>query len=332
MRVVLFGLGVVGRSFVRLLAERSEHLVRVYGMRPRIVAAADSAGLAVDPRGLEPAALLATKERGAGLAGGADADARAARLRELDAEVYVDALPTDTATGEPAMTYLRAALSSGKHAICANKGPLALAHPALAELAAHNGVTLRFSATVGGGTPVLDFADRCRQGDRVLSLRGILNGTTNYILSRMTREGTSFDAALAAAQAAGYAETDPSADVDGLDTARKLVILANAVMGRRATLRDCALRGIRGVSAEEVRDAVARGGELKLIGSIGERLEVAPRWVSRDDPLCVGGTLNAVSLVCETSGEKTIAGKGAGGPETATAILRDLLEIREKLR
>ncbi|MDH5532296.1 MAG: homoserine dehydrogenase, partial [Candidatus Bathyarchaeota archaeon] len=199
------------------------------------------------------------------------------------------------------------------------------------ELADYNKVYLRFSGTVGGGTPVLDLAKRCLMGDRILSIRGILNGTTNYILTEMDGKHITFEKALNKAQKLGYAETDPSMDIDGIDPACKLVIMANWIMNKRVTLKNVSIQGIRNVTLQDLEKAAKRDCTIKLIGSINENLKVVPTEISRHDPLCVGGVLNAVTFVSEFAGEETIIGRGAGGMETASAILRDLLDIKHNL-
>ncbi|MCW4035344.1 MAG: homoserine dehydrogenase, partial [Candidatus Bathyarchaeota archaeon] len=218
-----------------------------------------------------------------------------------------------------------------KHVITTNKGPLALALPALTELAEHNNVYLRFSGTVGAGTPVLEFAKKCLMGDKIVSIRGILNGTTNYILSEMDEKHLSFETALADAQKLGFAEADPTMDVDGFDAAAKLVIMANWLMDKKVTIKDVKIKGIRDVTAKDLEAAAKQGNTIKLVGSIGETLKVEPTQISKHDPLNVGGALNAVTFASESAGEQTIVGRGAGGVETASAVLRDLLEIKENL-
>jgi homoserine dehydrogenase len=222
-------------------------------------------------------------------------------------------------------------METGKHIITTNKGPLALALPALTDLADYNGVYLRFSGTVGGGTPILDFGRKCLIGDRILSIRGILNGTTNYILTEMSEKGIEFESALMTAQELGYAEKDPSLDIDGFDTACKLVIMANWIMGKKVTLKDVKITGIRHITLRDLIDYAKKDNTIKLIGSIDEGLEVKPRGISKRDPLCVPGGLNAVTFVSEFAGEETIIGRGAGGMETASAILRDLIDIKTNL-
>jgi homoserine dehydrogenase len=220
-------------------------------------------------------------------------------------------------------------MRTGKNIISVNKGPLALAFPSLMELANYNGVMFRFSGTVGGGTPILEFAKRCLKGDRITSFRGILNGTTNYILSKM-EEGLTYDSALDDAKQKGYAEAIPSLDTDGYDAAAKLVIMANWIMGMKVTMKDVDRRGISDVKLSDVKKAKQNNSAIKLIAACNnKRLDVKPTEVPKVDPICVNGTLNAVSFSSEHSGQQTIIGRGAGGIETASAILRDLIEIRD---
>lgn len=239
--------------------------------------------------------------------------------------------PTNVRDGEPGLSHIKKAFKSGLHVVTSNKGPLALALPVLTELAQHNNVYFRFSGSVGAGTPVLEFAKKCLFGDRILSVRGVLNGTTNFILTEMAERHSTFEQALERAKMLGYAEADPSMDIDGVDTACKLVIIANWVMGRKVTLKDVKIMGIRDITVKDIEEAFKEECTVKLLGTIGEGLEVKPMWVSRKDPLCVSGTLNAVTFVSEFAGEQTIIGRGAGGVETASAILRDLLEIKQRL-
>ncbi|MCH8324193.1 MAG: homoserine dehydrogenase, partial [Thaumarchaeota archaeon] len=205
-----------------------------------------------------------------------------------------------------------------------------LAFPSLMELANYNHVLLRFSGTVGGGTPILDYGKNSLRGERITSFAGILNGTTNYILTNMAN-GMSFDTALKDAKSKGYVEADESLDLDGLDAAAKLVILANWVMDMKVTLPDIKCTGIRKVSSSDIQKASKNKCAVKLIASCNKDLKVSPREVSLDDPLCVNGTLNAIAFTSEHSGTQTIIGRGAGGIETASSILRDLLDIRKEI-
>jgi len=334
MRIILIGYGVVGQSLTRIFTQRKSELIKNYGFHPRVVAIVDRGGAAVDPRGLNLEKTLSMKAEMGTVAShecGHPGMSALNIIENVDAEVIVEATPTNIKDGEPGLTHIKTALKTGKHVVTTNKGPLALALPALIELADYNEVYLRFSGTVGGGTPVLDLAKRCLMGDRILSIRGILNGTTNYILTEMDGKHIPFEKALNNAQKLGYAEADPSMDIDGIDTACKLVIMANWIMNKRVTLKNVSVQGIRNVTLQNLRGAAKRKCTIKLIGSINENLKVAPTEISKHDPLCVGGVLNAVTFVSEFAGEETIVGRGAGGMETASAILRDLLDIKQNI-
>lgn len=331
MRLLLAGFGVVGRALAELLEAQRAALYREHGCAPRVVGVMDSAGAAFDDRGLDAAELIAVKARdgtvGALPGHGVTRVRDAAWIAASDADLLIETTPTAIREPGPAIARLRAAMSTGKHVVCVNKAPLAVAFPALRELARHNGVAFRFSGTVGGGTPMLAFATECARGNRVARIRGVLNGTTNFILWRMAGTGEDFDAALAEATRLGYAERDPSADVDGIDAATKLVIVANAVLGRPCALGDVAVTGIRGVTRADIEAARSEGRTVKLIVEIGERLRVGPDTVPAGSPLDVPANLNALSLELETGGEVTLVGRGAGGRETATAIVRDLIHV-----
>jgi homoserine dehydrogenase len=335
MRIILVGWGVVGQSFAQILLRRKKELVKNYGFRPRVVAIVDKGGAATNPKGLDLEQMLSLKaEKGtvaANSKNGRPGRSALDVIESVEAEAMVEVTPTNIEDGEPTLSHIKTAFKTGKHVVTTNKGPLALALPALTELADYNNVYLRFSGTVGAGTPVLEFAKKCLLGDRIVSIRGILNGTTNYILSEMDEKHITFQEALEDAQKLGYAEADPTMDVDGIDAAAKLVIMANWIMNKKVTLKDVKIRGIRDVSPQDLEGASAKGSTIKLIGSIEENLKVEPTQISKHDPLAVGGALNAVTFVSEFAGEQTIIGRGAGGMETASAILRDLIDIKQNI-
>ncbi|MFB3888780.1 MAG: homoserine dehydrogenase [Candidatus Bathyarchaeia archaeon] len=336
MRIILVGFGVVGKSVAAILARKYAEKTRETGFNPKIVAIADIDGAVIDPRGLSPEKLEAIRQRGFPIS----ADAELGRpgmpalevIESVEAEVVVEVTPVNIKNAEPALSHITTAFKTRKHVVTTNKGPLALAMPALTELAEYNNVYFRFSGTVGGGTPMLEFAKRCLAGDRILAIRGILNGTTNCILTEMSQNHVTFEEALANAQKLGYAEREPSMDIDGFDAATKVVILANWIMNKKITLRDVDRTGIRGVSLQMLEDAARRGNTIKLIGSIdADKASVKPTEIAKTNPLCVSGVLNAVTFSTEYAGEQTLIGRGAGGMETASAVLRDLLDIRHKL-
>lgn len=336
MRIVIIGFGVVGQSFCSLLNKRRRELIAKYGLHPKIVGITDTKGAAMDEVGLDIAKVLELKKMSKSVAElegkGHKEKTGLEVVEEVEAEVVVEATPTNIETGEPGISHIEKALKTKRNVITVNKGPLALAFPALMELARYNGVMLKFSGSVGGGTPILEFGKRCLDADRILAVRGILNGTTNYILTEMDVNGISFNEGLANAQKLGYAEANPSLDVDGFDSAAKIVILANFLMGMATTIRDVEIKGIRDVSQKDIENAKARDSTIKLVASIDGNLNVKPIELKRSDPMCVNGALNSVKFISQFAGEQVIIGKGAGGTETASAILRDLLEIRNSLR
>lgn len=335
MRIILIGYGVVDQSLTQMFTLRGDRLIRKYGFHPRVVAIVDRGGAAVNRKGLNLEKILALKrEKNTVAASPEDGRPDMSALdviEDVDAETIVEATQTNINDGEPGLTHIKTALKTGKHVVTTNKGPLALALPALTELADYNQVYLRFSGTVGGGTPVLDLAKRSLMGDKILSILGLLNGTTNYILTQMDEKQVTFQKALSDAQKLGYAEADPSLDIDGIDTACKLVIMANWIMSRRVTLRNVKIQGIRNFTLQALEKASKKNCTIKLIGFINEDLKVEPTEISRQDPLCVRGVLNAVTFISEYAGKQTIIGRGAGGMETASAILRDLLDIKQRL-
>jgi len=333
MRVLVIGFGVVGQSFVELVHQEAKKLENEYGLRPKIVGAVDTKGAALASEGLSPKALLGSKRKSGslesiGLPAYRHGMSALEAIREAECEVVIENTPTDLKTGEPGLGHVRAAIKEGRHVVCSNKGPLAIAMPALIELAHHNDVILKFSGTVGGGTPILDFAKKCLEGSSIKSISGILNGTTNYILSKMSSEDVSMKEALAEAQKLGYAEADPTYDVGGLDTACKIVITSNYVLGSNLSIRDVDTEGISEVTKADIAAAKAKGNVIKLLGKVDGRARVAPEEIPITHPLNVSGTFNAITFDTHPAGQITLVGKGAGGKETASAVLRDLIEIR----
>lgn len=333
MRIILCGFGVVAQSLAKLLESRSAELYSRYGLKPRIIGVFDSKGTAIDNSGLKLKKLIDAKKKTASVRGYDKSLKQISGLemiQNLDADVLIETTASNYKDAEPGMSHIIAAMKQKMHVISVNKGPLALAFPSLMELATFNQVFLRFSGTVGGGTPILDYAKNSLRGERIISFQGILNGTTNYILTNMGH-GMSFDEALSDAQSKGYVEADESLDLDGLDAAAKLVILANWIMGMKVTMPDIIRKGIRNVNTNDIKKAEKNSSAIKLIASCDKELVVSPIEVKKDNPLCVDGTLNAISFTSEHSGTQTIIGRGAGGTETASSILRDLIDIRKEI-
>lgn len=335
MRLLLIGFGNVGKALLRLLADDRNPLSRS-GSKPQIVAVVDRKGGAIDPAGLRSAELLRADESEGTVAGtpkvGQFGLSPLAAIKEVEADIALELTPTNPVTGEPGISHVETALRNGRHVITTNKGPPALAMRTLQRLARLNGVEFMFGGTVGGGTPILEFVKRIAKVDRVLSLRAILNGTTNYILTQMYDFETSMEEALKQAQRLGYAEKDPSLDILGIDPALKLTIIANYALDREIAPHEIHVTGINSVTLEQVIKYKREGRKTKLICSIDKEATVSPEPIEVSQPICVDGSLNSVQLRTEYTGEVTLIGPGAGGHPTATAILNDLLAIEKKER
>jgi len=335
LRIVLIGFGTVGQSLARVLTKQTDWLVKNYGFEPQVTAIVDSRGSCRDDNGLKLDLALKVKKKYGTVqkypgTGGRKTNTQQI-ISETEAEVVIETTPSNFETGEPGLTDIKQSLSARKHVVTANKGPLALAMPALLELASHTRMQLRFSATVGAGTPFLSFASKCLPGEKILGIHGILNGTTNYILTRMDEASLSFQKAVTEAQEKGYAEKNPANDLKGLDTAAKIVILANWVLKRRISINELEITGIENITLEKIGTAKKSGARIKLIGRLTDsQAVVKPEEVPADNPMCVPGNLNALSFSTQHTGDVTLIGRGAGGEETATAIIRDLVDIRRE--
>lgn len=328
MDLFIAGFGVVGQGVVEVIQQKGEMLSKAFGQKLRIVGVCDSTSCETSRRGLDPSTLTRRK-LSEGKVGTKPFDGDAEKmLGNVDYDTLIEVTPTNIQNGEPGVTNMLTALNRGKHVVTSNKGPLALRFKELSKAAEKNGVQLRFEATVGGATPIINLSRELLRGEKILSIRGILNGTCNFILNRMKEEGLPFAQALREAQDMGIAERDPSYDIDGVDSACKAAILANAIFHLNRTYSDVKRIGIRGVTEEAVSLASEEKKVIRLIGEISSnRLEVAPRLVPIGHPLSIGGTRNIVQIHTDLAGEITVAGRGAGKFETASAILSDLVAL-----
>jgi len=287
MRIILCGFGVVGQSFAKLLESRSEDLYARYGLKPRIVGVFDRNGSAVNASGLDISRLIDVKKKHNSVKKYSETKNNVSgieMINDLEAEVLIETTQSNYKDAEPGMTHIVNAMKRGMHVISVNKGPLALAFPSLMELADYNRVLFRFSGTVGGGTPILDFARNSLRGEQIVSFDGILNGTTNYILTNM-EDGMSFNDALNDAKQKGYVEADESLDLDGLDAAAKLVILANWIMGMKVTMPNIKITGIRKIDSSDIKRAAEKNSVIKLIASCDKELKVEPKEIAVGDQL-----------------------------------------------
>jgi len=322
LRISIIGFGAVGQGVADVLM-RTNHSVKV-------VAIADSSGAVVDESGVDLAAALKRK-KDTGTVATTDMTAVDV-IGSVDHEIVVETTPTEIETGGIGLIHIRKAFEMGRHVVTSNKGPLVAKYSELCGLARKNNLHFRFEATVGGAMPIINLSEEALAGNRILAIEGVLNGTCNYILSRMDDEGVSYEQALGEAQELGIAEADPTADVDGIDTVAKIVILANSVFGMDVGYEDVDVTGIVKITPEAFKLAKDGGYTIRLIGEIRDgTLKVAPKMVPRNHPLNIGGTFNLASIRTELAGRITIGGIGAGSVETASAILSDVLWIERAL-
>lgn len=339
-RIVMVGLGTVGRGIIEILLNKREYLKKQYDFIFDIVGISTrSCGTVYNAEGFDHTDLTEMLELG-----------RSKRnfsrfvkewdtltlIKESNATVVCELTGTDLQTAEPALSYCKAALESGKHVITCNKGPAALAYHELKRIADEHGVKFLIEGTVMAGTPVLNLASGPLSGCEITSARGILNGTTNFILSQM-EDGMSYEEALKKAQDLGYAEADPSGDVEGYDARAKVAILANVVMNTPLTLEEISCTGITKLKTSDIEHAMRKNCRWKLIGSITRengvvKASVSPEMLPLSHPLAgVMGAGNALTFTTDLLSEVSIVGLGAGGPQTGFAILSDLLALPRTL-
>jgi len=333
LRIAIIGLGIVGSGFLKLMYEKKEILVKDYNMEFEIVAVCDKMrGSIYNPEGLNLKTVLEEGPSSEKLEGQRGLSSfEIIEVPEID--VVVEATPTNLENGGVGLQHARRSLSAGKHFISTNKGAPALAHDELISIAEEKNVYYGYEGTVLSGTPAISLAMHGLPCSRFFSIRGILNGTTNYMLEKMGMEGISFDDALKEAQELGYAETDPTGDIDGWDPCAKVVILANNVLKTNITPKDVELTGIRNITLEDIKKAKSENKRIKLVASLhyedGElKASVKPELLSRGDPLYhVHGVTNAITYETDTTDTVTVMGPGAGGRSAGYAMLYDLLEM-----
>lgn len=326
VRLFISGFGTVGQGLIEVLDRRRDFFDNKYGEQPVIVGVIDSRTAAVNKKGLDMKAVVERKVKEGTVSPVTYKDATEV-MDSVDYDILIEVSPTDVKTGGTGLKNITHALEKGKDVITVNKGPLALKFQELIALAKKNGCKFRFEGSVGGAMPIINLCHENLNGEKITSIRGIFNGTCNYILSKMDN-GQPFEQALKEAQQLGYAETDPTNDVEGYDAATKVVILANSVFHRNVTFKDVCITGITGITPDAIAQAAAHNMVIRLIGEISDtRLEVSPRLIPIGHPLSIAGTLNIAQIDADLAGPVTITGRGAGKIETASAILSDLIAI-----
>ena len=335
--IALTGCGTVGKALLELLHEKREMLKNRFHFEYNIsLISARSKGILLNPAGLDlDGVLSALHEKNSLCEFPQSSGSFSELLIQSEANILVEATPTNLNTAEPALEHITTALNQNIHVVTVNKGPIALNFNALQALAEAHHVQLRYEGTVMSGTPLIELAQHGLAGAAINRIEGILNGTTNYMLTRM-ENGASYEEALIEAQELGYAETDPSGDVDGWDAAVKVSILAKALFGVDLPIDQVDRTGISGISSEDIQAANKKGERIRLIAAIENhgdaiRGSVQPLSLPLTHPLSqVQGVMNAACLTTDTLGPVTLIGAGAGGRETAQALLADILNIAQK--
>jgi len=338
VRILLVGLGNLGRRFCELLVTKGPEVEARYGVRLLLVGAADSRGTAYAPDGLDPARISALKRAGRSIVDlpgvGRTHWSAADLVARAEADVLCEASPVNLRQGaEPGLTHVRTALERGLHVVTPNKGPLVAAFRELHQLAARNGVQIRFDGTVAGGLPALYIGQRDLRGATVTRIEAVPNLCTGYVLE-LLGDGLSWEEAKARARAEGVLEADPSFDLDGWDAAAKLVILVNAVMEVPARLEDVDRTGITGLSGSDVRAARRAGQVYKLVATADRRadggadLRVAPVPLPSDHFLArLGRKQMGVIYHTDIYGTILTAIDEPTPMPSAATMLRDILDI-----
>lgn len=315
LKVGVAGLGTVGASVLRLLAKHGDQIARRTGRSVSVTAVS---------------ARDRNKDRGFDVSGFEWFTDPVEMAGKGDIDVFVELIGGDSG---PAEDSVRAALARGIHVVTANKALLARHGVALAEIAEANGACLNYEAAVAGGIPIVKTLRESMSGNGISRVYGILNGTCNYILTRMEAEGISFEDCLSDAQRLGYAEADPTFDIEGNDTAHKLAILTSLAFGTRIASNDIYLEGITSITTADIQAADELGYRIKLLGvaqqtETGIEQRVHPTMVPKNSAIAqVDGVLNAVAVDGDFVGEIVLAGPGAGGDATASAVVADVADV-----
>jgi len=339
-KLAFIGFGTVGQGLAEILIEKKQMLEQKYDFHFTVVAISDILkGSVYDENGLDLKKILELVKNGKKIneypTGKKDMDSLST-IKETNADTIIEITYTDIKTGEPATTHIKTALNAGKNVVSTNKGPVVREIRGLLDLAKKKNVFYGFEGVVLSGTPALNLAKFTLAGNKIKGFKGILNGTTNYILTHMG-EGMSYQDALKKAQELGYAEADPTADVEGFDALGKVVILTNVVLEKNIKIEDVQRKGITEITQNDIETAKSEGKVWKLIGSAelqengSVKARIWPEKLPLSNPLAgVSSATNALTYYTDELGAVTIVGPGAGKRETGFALLIDLLEINRK--
>jgi homoserine dehydrogenase len=330
VKICLIGKGNVGTSFLQLVHNKKDEFERKFNLKIIMTSIFERDGALIKKDGINLKEVLIVDTNFRNLPYWKKNISAKDLLPTLDANICIETTPTNSKTGEPGLSHIIKALNNKMDVISSNKGPFYLEYEKIKNLAKKNRCFVKYEATVASCVPALGIREKLI-GNEIISIKAILNGTSNFILSRMTAEGVNFSIALKEAQELGYAESDPTLDIEGLDAAGKVVILANDLLGWSKNIYDVKVEGISKITPHAIELAKSDGFVIKHLAiAENNELVVEPRLIERHSPLNISRNLNVIELETKHAGSIILMGRGAGGFEAASAIINDLLSIAKQ--
>ncbi|MHA2393275.1 MAG: homoserine dehydrogenase [Promethearchaeota archaeon] len=330
IKICLIGKGIVGTSFLELLNEKEEEFSQKFNLRFIVNSIYEHDGALINEDGISLSEILEHRDDYRILPYWKNNIEPIESLSKSKINICIETTPTNPNTGEPGFSHIIEAINNKIDVISSNKGPFYLHYDKIKKLAKEHQCYVKYEPTVASCVPILSIKENL-SGNKIEKIKAILNGTSNFILSRMTAEGVNFDLALKEAQELGYAESDPTLDIEGYDAAGKLVILANNLLGWSKSITDVKIEGISKITPQAIELAKSDGLVIKHLAiAQNNDLIVGPRLVDKYSPLNVSGNLNIIELETKHAGPIILMGRGAGGYEAASAIINDLIDIAVK--
>ena len=334
--IIITGYGRVAKEFVELLDKKEADLIRDYQAEYKVVGIICPIGMVYEKTGLSLSLLRNLPSGSKGLSQYANIRNLPLQKPTLKGDILLECTPTNLETGEPALSYMKEALDKRMDIISLSKGALVHALPELLEIARSKQRQIKYSGATAAALPTLDIGEYSLAGSNIVSMEGILNGTSNFILTRMSEDNLTFEQALHLAQEKGIAEKNPSLDVEGLDSACKILLLANGLLHTKYTLKDISIEGIQKITKADMQMAKINGCEWKLMATAkihkGEVfLEVKPQVIHPDHPLFhVRGTNKGMMFHTEEMGTICCIGGASHPRAAAAAAFKDMLNLANK--
>ena len=334
VKIVYVGFGIVSQGLAEIILDNNSVLPLIKNEEIQTVGILDTMkGCKVDPNGFNMHDILLNAKNGDYSLLTENIIDIPKAIQEINADIIIEASFTDIKTGQPAISHIESALKSNKHVVTTNKGPFAVAYKQIFDLAALMKKNVAIEGTVMSGTPIINVLNNGLFGSDITAISGVMNGTSNYILSKMEL-GMTYNYALSQAQKLGYAEADPTSDVEGLDTLAKVMILANVVFDVQLIQEEIEVTGISDIILSDIKEASSKDERWKLIGSIWKdnrgkvHGSVSPKLISINDSLYgISDATNALKITSNILGDTTIIGEGAGKMETGFALYNDIISI-----